>query len=103
MTPDTPETSTPPASTSSGDLLDQPYAVTDDQIARFAEDGFIRLTKVFNAVTLDTYASTITQLTFARNPNKDVDLNQLDTYGQAFIQVTNLWLRSSFPSGRSPP
>jgi hypothetical protein len=90
----TPAAGTPDtASATSGtpDLINQPYPLTEQQITRFADDGFIKLPDVFDQLTLDTYAPTITQLTFARNPNKDVDLTKLDTYGQAFIQVTNLW------------
>ncbi len=83
-----------PSKTSTPDLLDQPYTITDSQIARFAEDGFIKLSKVFDQATLDAYAPTITELAFELNPNKNTDLDQLDTYGKAFIQVTNLWRNS---------
>lgn len=70
---------------------DSPYALTADQITRFREEGFIKLKDVFDAHTLGYYADAITRKTFELNPNKDRPLDDRDTYGKAFIQVSNLW------------
>ncbi|MAX25904.1 MAG: phytanoyl-CoA dioxygenase [Phycisphaeraceae bacterium] len=72
-------------------LLDQPYDLTDEHIQQFRTDGFIKLKSFYDAQTLDHYAPILTDLTLSHNPNKDVTLDQRNTYGKAFIQVGNLW------------
>lgn len=71
--------------------VDQPYALSPEQIARFREDGFVKLKGVFDAATLDAYGEEITRLTLERNPLRDKPIEARDTYGKAFIQVGNLW------------
>ena len=72
-------------------LLDEPYPVTADHCEQFREDGFIKLTNVFDAETLAHFEREITELTFANNPLADTALADRDTYSKAFIQVGNLW------------
>ena len=72
-------------------LLDEPYAITPDQRERFREDGFIKLSDVFDAATLGHFEHEITALTFANNPLADTAMADRDTYSKAFIQVGNLW------------
>ncbi len=74
--------------------LDVPYPLTDAQIQQYRADGFIKLKDVFDAQTLSRYGEEITRLTFKLNPSKDIPLEQRSTYGQAFIQVGNLWTQS---------
>ena len=74
--------------------LDAAYALTDAQVQQFREDGFIKLKDVFDADTLAHYGDEITRLTFELNPNKDIPLEERNTYDQAFIQVGNLWPQS---------
>lgn len=74
--------------------LDEPYPLSADQIARFRSDGFIKLSHVLDAETLAFYADEITRLTAQNNKYRDVPLEKRDTYGKAFIQVTNLWCKS---------
>lgn len=71
--------------------LEKPYPLSAEQIERFREEGFIKLKSVFSKETLDYYGAEITRLTFERNPRKDIPLEQRNTYGKAFIQVSNLW------------
>lgn len=71
--------------------LDTPYALTDAHIQQFQSDGFIKLKNFYDQATLDFYAPILTDLTLAKNPNKDVPLDTRNTYGKAFIQVGNLW------------
>ena len=73
------------------DALSAPYTLSDEQITRFREDGFIKLKDVFDAQTLEHYGAAITEQTFLHNPRKDIKLEDRDTYGRAFIQVGNLW------------
>ena len=75
-------------------LLDAPYPLTVEQTTQFREDGFIRLSGVFDQATLADFDHEITRLTMERNPLADVPLERRDTYGKAFIQVGNLWTMS---------
>lgn len=72
-------------------LLDEPYSVTGEHRQQFREDGFIKLSDVFDAATLNYFEQEITQLTFANNPLAETAMEDRDTYAKAFIQVGNLW------------
>lgn len=78
---------------STPDPLAEPYPLTEAQITRFREDGFIKLKDVFDAETLDACGRVITDLTMAA-ASELKPLEERDTYGKAFIQVGNLWQRS---------
>lgn len=67
------------------------FPLSDAQIRKFRDEGFIKIPNFFSAATLEKYAPVISQLTFDLNPNKGKSLEQLGTYGRAFIQVGNLW------------
>lgn len=71
--------------------LDAPYHLTQEQITRFREDGFIKLKEVLSPQAIAYYGEAVTRVTMALNPNRDKPLDQRDTYGKAFIQVGNLW------------
>jgi ectoine hydroxylase-related dioxygenase (phytanoyl-CoA dioxygenase family) len=87
-------------------LLDEPYPLTSDQIECFRADGFIRLPQVFDAETIAEYLPHIRRVTYERNPNRGKAMDERDTYGKAFIQVTNLWEQDervrTFAFGRRP-
>ena len=70
--------------------LDMPYPLSDEQVARFRRDGFIKLKDVFNADELHHYGQEITWLTIALN-TQTTPLEQRSTYDRAFLQVMNLW------------
>lgn len=70
--------------------LDRPYPLSDEHLARFRRDGFIRLKDVFGADELRHYGQEITRLTIALN-TQTVPLEQRSTYDRAFLQVMNLW------------
>jgi ectoine hydroxylase-related dioxygenase (phytanoyl-CoA dioxygenase family) len=70
--------------------IDSPYPLTEDQIARFARDGFIRLKNVFDAETLDHFGRAITKRTIALD-TQTLPLEERSTYDKAFLQVMNLW------------
>jgi hypothetical protein len=71
--------------------LDAPYPVTDSQRHQFREDGFIRLSRVFDPAILGELEPEITSLTLANHRLAGVPMEQRDTYSKAFIQVGNLW------------
>jgi ectoine hydroxylase-related dioxygenase (phytanoyl-CoA dioxygenase family) len=81
-------------STISASELDTPYALDEDAIRRFREDGFIRLPGVLSSDLLADYTPEINRLVDEYNRLKDVPLEERSLYDQAFIQVHNLWTRS---------
>jgi ectoine hydroxylase-related dioxygenase (phytanoyl-CoA dioxygenase family) len=73
--------------------LDAAYALGDEQVATFREQGFARLNGVLSPEILARYEPEISRL--ARELARDKrPLAERETYGQAFLQVTNLWRRS---------
>ncbi|MES2459634.1 MAG: phytanoyl-CoA dioxygenase family protein, partial [Armatimonadota bacterium] len=72
--------------------LDSPYPLTSDAIAGYQRDGFALLREVASPDEVAAYRAFITGLTneYAKGYKP---LDQRDTYGKAFIQLTNLWQR----------
>lgn len=75
-------------------VLDTPFPLTDIERRRFETDGFVHLQGVLDPSAVTTCGTRITRLALALDPNRQVPLDRRDTYGQAFIQVVNLWLKS---------
>lgn len=73
--------------------IDSHYPLTNDQIASFRANGYIKLRDVLSSATLDYYGREITRLTIALN-TQDKPLEERSTYDKAFLQVMNLWERS---------
>lgn len=76
------------------DLLDEPYPLTQDQIAAYRRDGYIKLRGVFDAGTLERYGSRIRAVVAEKAKNLP-PLHERDTYGKAFQQIFNLWLEDA--------
>jgi ectoine hydroxylase-related dioxygenase (phytanoyl-CoA dioxygenase family) len=74
--------------------LDRPYSLSEQQLADFRRDGFIKLKDVFNAEELRHYGNEITRLTIVLN-TQTLPLEQRSTYDRAFLQVMNLWEESA--------
>lgn len=70
-----------------------PYRLTDEQIAACQRDGFIRLKNVLAPALLQHFGHEITRMVLELN-RESAPLNERDTYGRAFLQVTNLWRHS---------
>jgi ectoine hydroxylase-related dioxygenase (phytanoyl-CoA dioxygenase family) len=73
--------------------LDSHYPLTPEQIRFYREHGYIKLKNVFPAELLSHYGREITAKVKELNKNL-IPLHQRDTYGKAFLQVMNLWLKS---------
>jgi ectoine hydroxylase-related dioxygenase (phytanoyl-CoA dioxygenase family) len=73
--------------------LSTPYSLSEDQIAYFRENGFIKLKQVLPADVLAFYGSEITRLVKALN-TETLPMEQRSTYRKAFLQVMNLWEHS---------
>lgn len=70
--------------------INQPYALTQDQIDFYQKNRYIKLKNVFDAETLVYYGKKISQKVEELNTNKN-PLDVRDTYGKAFLQIFNLW------------
>lgn len=80
--------------TPAGPDLDSSYELASERVARFREDGFVKLKGVFTAEALTFYGDEITRLVTDLNPRKDVPMEDRGTYAKAFIQIGNLWTKS---------
>jgi ectoine hydroxylase-related dioxygenase (phytanoyl-CoA dioxygenase family) len=74
--------------------IDSPYALSREQIERFARDGFIKLKQVLAPEVLAFHGAEITRLTVALNTQSQ-PLEARSTYDRAFLQVMNLWEHSA--------
>ncbi|MET8211559.1 phytanoyl-CoA dioxygenase family protein [Streptomyces sp. NPDC005373] len=71
--------------------LDRPYdGLPSNAVADFDRDGFAHLRSVLTPETIAAYEPTITSEVIRLN-TQDLPLAERDTYGKAFLQVTNLW------------
>ncbi|MFB6678988.1 phytanoyl-CoA dioxygenase family protein [Streptomyces sp. NPDC056390] len=71
--------------------LDRPYdGLSSNAVADFDRDGFAHLRNVLTPETITAYEPTITSEVIRLN-TQDLPLAERDTYGKAFLQVTNLW------------
>jgi ectoine hydroxylase-related dioxygenase (phytanoyl-CoA dioxygenase family) len=72
------------------DLLNQPYHVSEEAIAFYQENRYIKLKNVFDALTLAHYNGVISGQVAKMNTTT-TKLDERDTYGKAFLQLFNLW------------
>ncbi|MFJ2954063.1 phytanoyl-CoA dioxygenase family protein [Streptomyces sp. NPDC087270] len=74
--------------------LSTPYAIEPAAVRRFHEEGFAKLSGVLAASTVEAYEPEITAKVVELN-TQHLPLAERDTYGKAFLQVTNLWQHSA--------
>lgn len=70
--------------------LDSPYSLTKEQIAAFQQTGHVLLRGLASPDEVAVYRPIISEVTMAHNRNTK-PMSERDTYGKAFIQVSNLW------------
>ena len=75
------------------DELRDEFPLTDEQIARYRRDGFVKLSNVLSPAVLDTYGAEFTRLVRELN-RQTLPIEERNTYGRAFLQITNLWEHS---------
>jgi len=73
--------------------IDSPYALTAAQIARFREEGYIKLKHVLSPEVIHHYGPIITAEVYRLN-TMHLPLDQRDTYNKAFLQVGNIWTKN---------
>ena len=72
--------------------LDSDYRLTTDQIAQYRRDGHILLRGVASPAEAVAYEPSISAAV-VRTMTEMRPLAERDTYGRAFLQVMNLWVR----------
>lgn len=73
--------------------INAPYRLGEGDIKAYARDGSVRLRNVLAPAALQHFGDEITRLVLELN-RQDAPMEERDTYGRAFLQVTNLWRRS---------
>lgn len=68
------------------------YPVTASQLATFDREGHVLLRNVATADKIAGFRTAI-ELACLSNATEERELGDRDTYGKAFLQVTNLWTR----------
>lgn len=72
--------------------LSQHYVLTDKHIADFRQNGHILLRGVADPVEIERFQPAIKNASYKYN-RETRSLEERDTYGRAFLQITNLWQR----------
>ena len=70
--------------------LDQPLVISEEQIAFYQENKYIKVKDVLSEDLLNHFNKVITKKVNELN-QVDIPLEQRDTYGKAFLQLMNLW------------
>jgi len=73
--------------------IDSNYSLEEDLVAKFRDQGFLKLKKVLSPEALQFYGQEITQKVVALNRERR-PLEERDTYAKAFLQIMNLWRES---------
>lgn len=71
-------------------FLQEPYALSQEQIDFYNQNRFIKLKQVFNIETLQFFNEAISNRVNQMN-TVTVSLEERSTYGKAFLQLFNLW------------
>ena len=72
--------------------LSSDYLLTSEQIAGFQRDGHILLRGVLSPEEIAAYRPVIVDAADRYN-TQTLPVEQRDTYGKAFLQIINLWVR----------
>ena len=71
-------------------ILNEPFYLTEEQIAFYKKNKFIKVKQVFDEATLAHFNQVITQRVNEMR-TVEVPLEERNTYGKAFLQLMNLW------------
>jgi ectoine hydroxylase-related dioxygenase (phytanoyl-CoA dioxygenase family) len=73
--------------------LDGVHPLTEDQIKKFRQEGYIKLKNVLAPATLAYYGKEITDQVFRLN-HQTKPMKERTTYEKAFLQIMNIWTHS---------
>ena len=74
--------------------LDTPFVPSQDSIDFFRENGFVKLKHVLSPETIRYMNETISSEVVRLN-TQHLPMEERDTYGKAFLQIMNIWTRST--------
>lgn len=74
--------------------IDSHFKLSEDQIAFYRQNEYIKLKNVLRPEVLEYYKKYIWEKTLELNTNH-LPMEERDTYSKAFIQVINLWQHSA--------
>lgn len=70
--------------------LNEPYALSDETVHFYRENGYVKLKNVLSSEVLDYYGGIITDLVIRLN-TLTKPMEERTTYERAFLQIMNLW------------
>ncbi|MEN9884711.1 MAG: hypothetical protein RLZZ420_1928 [Bacteroidota bacterium] len=70
--------------------LNSPFQVTEDQVAFFRQNGFIKIKEVFSDEVISSMEEAVTAEVNRLN-KQHLAMEDRDTYGKAFLQIMNIW------------
>jgi hypothetical protein len=73
--------------------LNSPFALSQDSIDFFRENGFVKLKHVLSPETIQYMDKTISGEVVRLN-TQHLPMEERDTYGKAFLQIMNIWTKS---------
>ena len=80
------------------DRLNEPFQVTEQQLASFRRDGFVKIRGVLPPI-VTTYMDGVISAEVDRLNTQSLALDERDTYGKAFLQIMNIWRNSEAVKG----
>ncbi len=75
------------------EVLDEPFLVAEEHINFFKKNGFVKLKNVLSAEAIQ-YMNDIISSEVKRLNTQHLPMEQRDTYGKAFLQIMNIWVKS---------
>lgn len=73
--------------------LNAPFALSAEQVAFYAENGYIKLRHVLSPAILEHYRKQIS-IKVQELSTEQLPMEARSTYGKAFLQIMNLWTQS---------
>ena len=75
------------------EFLNTPFVLSEEQIAYFRDNGFIKLKQVLSKEVI-AYMDLVVTEEVNRLNNQQLAIEDRDTYGKAFLQIMNIWKNS---------
>lgn len=70
--------------------LDTPYSLSDGDVRQFRDNGWVLLREVCSPEEAAAHGEVIKEVAMAHS-RESRPMEERDTYGKAFLQITNLW------------
>lgn len=74
--------------------LEEPYGLSESNINLFMKNGFVKLKNVLSPEVVAYFNETISDEVRRLN-TQHLPIEERDTYGKAFLQIMNIWIKSN--------